>query len=88
VKKIVQLLLETLSQRLKEQEVGFEFSDAAVEFITENGYSAEFGARPIKRFIQRNVETLLAKTLISNDKIEGAAYRLDVENNALTVKLL
>lgn len=86
-KKIVDLLLNGLKARLGEKELSLEITDAAKEFIVNSGYDAVYGARPLKRYIQANVETLIAKKIIAGDVTENSNLVVDVDNDSLTVKV-
>jgi len=83
---IVQLFLSELKQRLAEQQVRLEISDAAVAWISSNGYDPVYGARPLKRFIQEHLETPLARLLITGDVQPGGVMHADVEHDALVVR--
>ena len=67
ISKIVDLLIESLKKRLKEKELYLEITKPAVDFIIENGYNPTYGARPLKRFIQSKVETLVAKSILKSE---------------------
>ncbi len=83
---IVHLFLSELKQRLAEQQVRLEISDAAVAWISSNGYDPVYGARPLKRFIQEHLETPLARLLIAGDVQPGGVMHADVEHDALVVR--
>ena len=87
IKKIVDLLLNGLKARLGEKELSLEITEAAKEFIVNSGYDAVYGARPLKRYIQANVETLIAKKIIAGDVTENSNLVVDVDNDSLTVKV-
>ncbi len=79
--KIVEKMLDDLKQRLAENEIEVQFSDRIKEYIIEQSFNYEFGARPIKRFIQKNIETFLAHSIIQNDLEPKKQYTLDYEND-------
>lgn len=83
---IVRLLLKRLEKRLKEQTLTLSVTDSAVDYIVKNGSDAQFGARPLKRFIQANVETLIAKKLLAADPQPYSVITVDVDENGLVVK--
>ncbi|MDR1378927.1 MAG: ATP-dependent chaperone ClpB [Synergistaceae bacterium] len=83
IRGIVQLLLKGLSSRLANRQISLSFSDEAVDFIADAGYDPVYGARPLKRYIVRNVETQLARSLIGGGVVDGAAVEVKVENDAL-----
>ena len=82
---ITQKMLEDLGKRLAGQEVGMTYDVAVLDWIVEHGTDAEFGARPLKRFIQRHVETVVAKELISGNLERGDELHLLLEDDQLTV---
>lgn len=84
LRQIVHLQLERLRQRLAEQKVKLELTDAAVDFLAEVGYDPVYGARPLKRAIQRHLETLLARELLKGTFQEGDTVRVDVVAERLT----
>ena len=85
-RKVVDKMLNLLSDRLKESYYIFTFSDALKDYILENAYSEKFGARPIKRFIQRNVETLLAELIIEGKVKTETKYLVDYDGNNIIIK--
>ena len=60
-------------------------TDAAKQYVIDNGYDPVYGARPLKRFLQRHVETLLGRTIIAGDLSEGTKLVVDYQNGELTV---
>ena len=66
ISDIIELIVADLNQRLADREIGIEISKEAKEFIVEEGYDPIYGARPLKRFIQKNVETLAAKLILAD----------------------
>ena len=80
---IVDLLLKGLNKRLADQELTVELSPAAKQFVIEGGYDPVYGARPLKRFVQKEVETSTAKLILSGQVSEGDTILLDVENGGL-----
>ncbi len=87
IKQIVGLLVEHLRTRLAERKVTLELADAAVELIAREGFDPVFGARPLRRFIQREVETRLARALIAGTAREGSVARVQVKNDAIEVEI-
>ena len=81
---IVELLLADLNKRLKDQELSIELTKAAKDYIIEGGYDPVYGARPLKRYVQKYVETLTAKLILSGDISTDSRIILDVENGELT----
>ncbi|MDD3382322.1 MAG: AAA family ATPase [Bacilli bacterium] len=84
--KIVSKMLNLLKLRLESNKYILDFSDKTKEYIIESSYSHEYGARPIKRFIQREIETMIAKAIISGDIKENQKYLIDAVNNSLVIK--
>ena len=83
ISRIVDLQLARLRGRLTERKIALEMSDAAKVFVAEAGYDPVYGARPLKRYIQHNVETPLARRLIAGEVREGQAVTVDVRDGAL-----
>ena len=81
--KIVDLMLKDLRQRLEDKEVGFAITDAAKDYIIDNGFDPNYGARPLRRFIQRKVETLIARKLIADDIAPGSTLTVDYDGEKL-----
>ena len=80
---IVTLMMADLNKRLADQEIRLELTDDAKEYIIEGGYDPIYGARPLKRFLQKNVETLAAKLILSGSVGAEDTIVLDVENDQL-----
>ncbi len=80
---IVRLMLEDVNRRLDERRIRIELSPAAMDFVAENGFDPVFGARPLKRFIQKEVETLAAKMILSDAVKDGDTITIDVEDGKL-----
>ncbi len=87
IKQIVDLLMTDLRRRLEDRKVTVELTDAARELIAREGFDPVYGARPLRRFIQREVETRIARALIAGDASDGAAVQIDVSNGALDVQV-
>ena len=83
---IIDILTSSLKKRLADKTLGLEISDAAKQLIIERGFDPVFGARPLKRYLQASVETLIAKTILSGDMESGHVIRIDVENGELVCK--
>ena len=83
--KIVDLMLESLKKRLEEQQIGLDVTSAAKDYIIDNGYDPVYGARPLKRFIQRTVETIMARKIIGNYFSAGDTAVVDYDRDSLTV---
>lgn len=81
---IINLIIDDLNKRLADKELTIELTDEAKHFIIENGYDPVYGARPLKRYIQKYVETLAAKLILAGDLDSGDTIVIDVENGQLT----
>ncbi|NJH99866.1 ATP-dependent chaperone ClpB [Staphylococcus hyicus] len=84
---IVDKVLRNLNMRLTDQRITLEISDAAKKWMGETAYEPQFGARPLKRFVQRHVETPLARMMIKENLPEGTKVYGDVENGEITFKV-
>ena len=80
---IIHLLMADLNKRLVEREISVELSTQAEQFIVNNGYDPVYGARPLKRYLQKTVETLAAKLILADQVGAGDTILIDVENGAL-----
>ena len=83
--KIVDLMVGELDKRLADQELSLELTDAAKDQVIENGYDPVYGARPLKRYLQKHVETLAARKILSGDVHAGDTLVLDVQNGEFIV---
>lgn len=86
LKEIVTLMSEQLIKRLNEQNITLELTDAAKEKISEEGYDPEYGARPLRRAIQKHIEDRLSEELLRGTVLTGQTVMIDVENGEFTVK--
>jgi len=83
IEKIVGLLVDRLAKKLNEQQIGLEFTDAAKKFIAVKAYDPVYGARPIKRYIQSKVETLIGRMIIANNIGMQDTIKIDVKDDQL-----
>lgn len=86
ISQIVDLMLESLKKRLEDKFLHLEVTDTAKDFIIDNGYDPIFGARPLKRFIQSKVETLIAKAILANNFESGTTLTVDIKDNNLSIR--
>ena len=86
VEQIVALLTQDLSRRLAERQINIEISDAARHFIAETGYDPVYGARPLRRYIQRELETRIGRALIAGDVSDGASLRVVLKDGELSIR--
>ena len=82
---IIDLLIAGLSKRLADKQLSVELTDAAKQYVIDHGYDPVYGARPLKRFLQRNVETLLGRTIIAGEIAAGTKLLVDLQDGVLTV---
>jgi ATP-dependent Clp protease ATP-binding subunit ClpB len=86
--KIVDLQVVELCQRLAERRIKLELTEAAKRFAARNGYDPVYGARPLKRFLQQELETPIARLLLSEGPVEGGTIAVDVKDDRLDVQLV
>ncbi len=86
IRGIVELKVKEISERLKEQRINVKVTAAATEQIIEQSFDPVYGARPIKRFIQSNIETLIARKMIENDIEPDSTVTVDYKNGAFTAE--
>ena len=84
--KIVDLMLNSLRKRLEDKQLSLTVTDAAKDYIIANGYDVNYGARPLKRWIQQKVETLLARKIIAEDLAPNTMLIVDYDGNKLIVR--
>jgi ATP-dependent Clp protease ATP-binding subunit ClpB len=82
---IVDLLIADLSARLQGRHIGIRVTDAAKDLIIESAYDPIYGARPLKRFLQSRVETLIARKMIAEDIAPESILAIDAQNGVLSV---
>ncbi len=87
ITKIIDLLIKDLATRLEDKQLKLDITPLAKELIIENGYDPVYGARPLKRYLQSKVETLIAKTIIANDLQPGNTIEIGACNGDFTVKI-
>lgn len=84
---IIDILISSLSKRLAEKQLKLSVTDRAKDFIIEHGYDPVYGARPLKRYIQSKVETLLARVMLSGELKPNSTLITDAENGELSVRV-
>ena len=87
ITKIIDLLIKDLSGRLADKQLNLEITPLAKDLIIENGYDPVYGARPLKRYLQSKVETLIARTIIANDLQAGNTIEIGARNGDFTVNI-
>jgi len=88
IKQIVKLLIEELRLRLAERRIELELTDQAYDFIVESAYDPVYGARPLKRFIQHQLETRVGRELIAGGLVEGGRVKVGIKQGELDVQTL
>jgi len=83
IKKIVVLLMAEIQKRLGERQISFSLSEEAAEFIAREGFDPVYGARPLKRFIQKELETKLGRAIIAGEIMDGSRVTVDVKGSSL-----
>ena len=85
LREIVRLMLGATARRLSAREVSFEVTDAAIDWLAEHGYEPEYGARPLRRLIQREVDDRIADLFVSGSLIDGGAVHVDASGDDIAV---
>ncbi|MBQ5376221.1 MAG: AAA family ATPase, partial [Lachnospiraceae bacterium] len=80
---VIELILQDLNHRLEDRQLSIELTDAAKAAVVEDAYDPIYGARPLKRYIQKHVETLAGKMILSDQVQEGDTIKIDVRNGEL-----
>ena len=83
----IDLMMADVNKRLKTQDISLELTEAAKAFIIEGGYEPMYGARPLKRFLQKNVETMVAREILSGEVRGGDVILIDAADGQLSVKV-
>ena len=86
IRGIIDLLVKDINRRIEDKEISLTVTDKALDYIVEKAYEPVYGARPLKRYLQKNVETLLAKKMLADEVAVGDVLSLDVENDALVIR--
>ena len=84
--KILDLLIADLNKRLAEQEISVELTNSAKNYLITNGYDAIYGARPLKRFVKKKVETLIAREIIKQTILPKQKVTIDCKNDELVIR--
>ena len=86
IRGIIDLLVKDINRRIEDKEISLTDTDRALDYIVEKAYDPVYGVRPLKRYLQKNVETLLAKKMLADEVAVGDVLSLDVENDALVIR--
>ena len=85
IKDIISLSLRGLEKRLLDRDMRLEITDEARGYIADQAYDPHYGARPIKRYLQKNIETKIASMIISGDAADGQTIRIDAGGDGLAI---
>ena len=80
IRHIIDIMVDRLNKRIANRELSIELTDAAAAYITDHGYDPVYGARPLNRFLQKHVETLVGRMILSDDVRAGDVIVIDCEN--------
>ena len=83
---IIDLQIDALNKRLSDKQLRCELTDSAKQLIIDTSYDPQFGARPLRRYIQHTVETLIAKKILAGSILPGETITVDVENGGLVIR--
>ena len=86
ISKILELLIKDIENRLEDKNIKLELSQNAKDYLIDNGYDEVYGARPLKRFVQKKLETLIARKILSHEILPNTTVKIDYENNELYIK--
>ena len=86
IRGIIDLLVKDINRRIEDKEISLTVTDKALDYIVEKAYDPVYGARPLKRYLQKNVETLLAKKMLADEVAVGDVLSLDVENDVFVIR--
>ena len=86
ISKILDLLIIDLEKRLEDKHIHLELTDSAKNYLIDNGYDEIYGARPLKRFVQKKLETLIAKKILTQEILPNSTVTIDCKNNELYLK--
>lgn len=87
IEKIVTLTMKSLQKRLQDRDIRIEVTPAATRLIAEEAYDEAYGARPVKRYIQKNIENEVAERIIRGELVDGGAVQVDASNNKLNFNI-
>ena len=86
ISKILELLIKDIENRLEDKNIKLELSQKAKGYLIDNGYDEVYGARPLKRFVQKKLETLIARKILSQEILPNTTVKVDCDNNELCIK--
>ncbi|MBQ6537567.1 MAG: type VI secretion system ATPase TssH, partial [Eubacterium sp.] len=85
IRRIIDLLVASVNDRIKDREITLRVTDAAAVYITDQAYDPSYGARPLRRYIQKHIETLIAKELLADNIHPGDTVTVDAGADGLVV---
>ena len=85
ISKILDLLIKDLEKRLEDKHIKLELTQSAKDYLIDNGYDEIYGARPLRRFVQKKLETLIAKKILTQEILPNSIIKVDCENNELKI---
>lgn len=85
ITKILDLLIQDLNKRLEDKNVGIELTKDAKDYLIDNGYDEVYGARPLKRFVQKKLETLIARKLLTGEIKPNTVVKVECRDNELII---
>ena len=86
VSKILDLLIKDLERRLEDKRITLSLSQSAKDYLIDNGYDEVYGARPLKRFVQKKLETLIARKILTQEILPNTKVVVDCKDNELVIK--
>ena len=86
ISKILELLIKDLDRRLEDKQIKLELTQNAKDYLIDNGYDEIYGARPLKRFVQKKLETLIAKKIIMQEILPNTIVIVDYKDDELLIK--
>ena len=85
ITKILDLLIQDLNKRLEDKNLGIELTKDAKDYLIDNGYDEVYGARPLKRFVQKKLETLIARKLLTDEIKPNTVVKVECRDNELII---
>ena len=85
ISKILELLIKDLERRLEDKHIKLELTQAAKDYLIDNGYDEVYGARPLKRFVQKKLETLIAKKILTQEILPNSTVVVDCKDDELKI---
>ncbi|MDD6789895.1 MAG: type VI secretion system ATPase TssH, partial [Lachnospira sp.] len=86
ISRIVDLMMNDVNRRLEDRQIRVELTEAARRYVIDNGFDPQYGARPLRRYLQRTVDTLAAKQILAGSISEGDTIEIDLTDGKLTAR--